>query len=109
MVASRPPARLTKRLRITRSRTLSSAPPMMITVPSVMVAAEYVMRPLRRAGQGPAIHRAGDASEVAGVRVKRRERGRAPVRVRRRDSAAQALPAKRLTRRTDRAEVARML
>ncbi len=32
--ASGPPARATKRLRMTRSRTLSSAPPMMMTVPS---------------------------------------------------------------------------
>ena len=35
MVASTPPASATKRLRMTRSRTLSSAPPMMMTVPSV--------------------------------------------------------------------------
>src|SRR5712672_3564816 len=35
IVASRPPARDTNRLRITRSRNLSSAPPMMMTVPSV--------------------------------------------------------------------------
>ena len=34
MVAFSPPARDTKRLRMTRSRTLSSAPPMMMTVPS---------------------------------------------------------------------------
>ena len=34
MVASRPPASATNRLRMTRSRTLSSAPPMMMTVPS---------------------------------------------------------------------------
>jgi hypothetical protein len=34
-VASRPPARVAKRLRMTRSRTLSSAPPMMMTCPSV--------------------------------------------------------------------------
>src|SRR5207247_10657220 len=33
--ASDPPARDTNRLRMTRSRTLSSAPPMMMTVPSV--------------------------------------------------------------------------
>jgi hypothetical protein len=33
-VASRPPANAAKRLRMTRSRTLSSAPPMMMTVPS---------------------------------------------------------------------------
>ena len=35
IVASGPPASATNRLRITRSRTLSSAPPMMMTVPSV--------------------------------------------------------------------------
>src|SRR6266404_2200025 len=35
IVASRPPASETKRLRMTRSRTLSSAPPMTMTVPSV--------------------------------------------------------------------------
>src|SRR5690349_13458267 len=34
-VASRPPARLANRLRMTRSRTLSSAPPMMMTCPSL--------------------------------------------------------------------------
>ena len=34
IVASGPPASATKRLRMTRSRTLSSAPPMMMTVPS---------------------------------------------------------------------------
>ena len=35
IVASRPPASATNRLRMTRSRTLSSAPPMTMTVPSV--------------------------------------------------------------------------
>ena len=35
IVASTPPASATNRLRMTRSRTLSSAPPMMMTVPSV--------------------------------------------------------------------------
>ena len=34
IVAFSPPASETKRLRMTRSRTLSSAPPMMMTVPS---------------------------------------------------------------------------
>ena len=43
--ASRPPASATKRLRMTRSRTLSSAPPMMITVPCGMVAGVYGRRP----------------------------------------------------------------
>ena len=38
IVASRPPASATNRPRMTRSRILSSAPPMMITVPSVMDA-----------------------------------------------------------------------
>ena len=36
--ASRPPASVTNRPRMTRSRTLSSAPPITITVPLVMVA-----------------------------------------------------------------------
>ena len=41
IVASRPPASATNRLRMTRSRTLSSAPPMMMTVPSVTSLAGF--------------------------------------------------------------------
>src|SRR5687768_7739829 len=45
--ASRPPASVAKRLRMTRSRTLSSAPPMMMTDPSVTAG----RTPLRDSGK----------------------------------------------------------
>src|SRR6185369_3572670 len=45
MQASRPPASVTNRPRITRSRTLSSAPPMMITVPSAIDPGSIRARP----------------------------------------------------------------
>src|SRR6476661_5987238 len=51
--ASRPPARVTNRLRMTRSRTLSSAPPMMMTEPSLtgsVLLLAYSRQDTRRGG-----------------------------------------------------------
>src|SRR5580765_4005163 len=68
IVASRPPASETKRLRMTRSRTLSSAPPMTMTVPSVTASVVSSQRSAENSRPGP-------VDEVA-YRYRRTGRGR---------------------------------